>query len=386
MSLDESLDELLPSKHGQAGAVNVRQQRFTGKRWLGLIVLLFAIVFIVHLLALDAASDQFGINKPVQSTAFTTRMIAPPPALPATPVVAEPVVTQAVRTPPKVKPAPPAAPPKPVQTTSIVASEASVPTVVTVEPTPQTAEPGAAQTAPEASLPQVATGESGQPPAAFAAPSSGKHLYTVNFTVKTVLNRGQAELVWQQDGENYALDLSAKWSIFSLFEQTSVGRLSPQGLRPTRFSDKRFRKSELAAHFDHAQGKISFSANTPDAVLQAGAQDRISIILQLAGLLAADPTKYPPNTTLDLQTVSAREAEPWLFTVNEPETLNLPAGPQIAMRLTRNPRREFDQKVELWFAPALNFLPVRFRFTESNGEYVDAQLLSSQSLPDTLQR
>lgn len=394
MSPDASRDALHPAKHALAGAVDVRQQRSAGKRWLGLITLLFALVFIAHLFALDLASGQFGIDKPVQTTAFTTRMIEPPPAVPATPAKAAPVVNKAVRSRPKVKPTPPASPPKPVQSTSVLASDAPSPPVATAAPEPETTEPAAepsaepatAQTEPQAALPQPASGESGQPPPAFTSPSSGKLLYTVNFTIKTVLNRGQAELTWQHEGDNYALGLLAKWRIFSLFEQASVGRLSPQGLLPARFSDKRFRKSELAAHFDHAQGKISFSANTPDAVLQAGAQDRVSIILQLAGLLAADPANYPPNSTLNLQTVSAREAEPWLFTVNEPETLNLPEGPQLAVRLTRNPRREFDQKVELWFAPALNYWPVRFRFTESSGEYVDAQLQSSQSLPDVMPR
>ncbi|MDO8458154.1 MAG: DUF3108 domain-containing protein [Burkholderiaceae bacterium] len=386
MSPDASRDALHPAKHALAGAVDVRPQRSAGIRWLALIALLFALVFIAHLLALDLASGQFGIDKPVQTTAFSTRMIEPPPAVPAAPAKAAPVVTKPVRMLPKVKPTPPASPPKPVQSTSVLASETPNPPVATATPESGTAEPAPAQTEPEATLPQLASAESGQPPPAFTSPSSVKLLYTVNFTIKTVLNRGQAELTWQHDGDNYALGLLAKWRIFSLFEQTSVGRISPQGLLPTRFSDKRFRKSELAAHFDHAQGKISFSANTPDAVLQAGAQDRVSIILQLAGLLAADPANYPPNSTLNLQTVSAREAEPWLFTVNEPETLNLPEGPQLAVRLTRNPRREFDQKVELWFAPALNYWPVRFRFTESSGEYVDAQLQSSQSLPDAMPR
>lgn len=189
-------------------------------------------------------------------------------------------------------------------------------------------------------------------------------------------------MAWQHDGDSYAVDLLAKWSFLTLFEQKSVGRLSPQGLQPTRFSDKRFRKSELAAHFDTAQGKITFSANTPDATLQPGAQDRVSVILQLAGWLAGDPARYPAHSTLSLQTVSARDAEQWLFTVNEPETLHLSTGQQVALRLTRNPRREFDQKIELWFAPALNYLLVRFRFTEANGDFVDAQLQSSATRPD----
>jgi Protein of unknown function (DUF3108) len=170
------------------------------------------------------------------------------------------------------------------------------------------------------------------------------------------------------------------------FAWKSTGLLSATGLLPERFSDKRYRKSEVAAHFDRAQGKITFSANTPEAALQAGAQDRISVIWQIAGMLSADPKKYLPGTTFSLQTVSATDAEPWLFTVNEPETLNLETGSQIAWRLTRNPRREFDQKIELWFVPTMNYLPARFRFTETNGDYVDVVWQSVDNLPNTVLR
>jgi hypothetical protein len=227
---------------------------------------------------------------------------------------------------------------------------------------------------------ETAASVSGEPAPAFATPLAAKYTYSVIFTKNANSNRGSAELNWQHDGANYMLSLTASYFAIPVFIQNSVGQLASQGLLPTRFSDKRFRKSEVAAHFNHQLGKITFSANTPDAVLLAGVQDRVSVILQLAGLLAADPAKYPPGATLNLQTVSATEAEPWLFTVNEPETLNLPAGPQIALRITRNPRREFDQKVELWFAPGLNHAPVRFRFTETNGDYVDAQLQTTQYL------
>ena len=160
--------------------------------------------------------------------------------------------------------------------------------------------------------------------------------------------------------------------------------MTSQGLQPVRFSDKRLARSEVAAHFNYADGRITFSANKPDVPLLAGAQDRVSVIWQLAGLLAADPAHYPPGSTFTVQTVSSSDAEPWLLTVNEPETLNLPLGSHIALRLTRNPRREFDQKIELWFATGLNYLPVRFRFTETNGDYVDAVWQSIQPLPSGL--
>jgi hypothetical protein len=208
----------------------------------------------------------------------------------------------------------------------------------------------------------------------------------VIFTKNGNSNQGKAQVNWQQDGEKYALGLTASMLFIDVFTWGSAGLMSPTGLLPERFSDKRYRKSEVAAHFDRTQGKITFSANTPEAALLDGAQDRISVIWQIAGMLAADPKKYPPGNTFSLQTVSATEAEPWLFTVNEPETLNLETGSQIALRLTRNPRREFDQKIELWFAPAMNYLPARFRFTETNGDYVDVVWQSVDNLPNTLPR
>ena len=226
------------------------------------------------------------------------------------------------------------------------------------------------------------TSNTAQTAAAFTAQSSAKHLYSVIFTKNGNTNSGKAELDWRQDGGNYVLDLSASYLSIPVFQWKSAGRLMPQGLLPTRFSDKRFRKSEVAAHFNYELGKVTFSANTPDATLLPGGQDRVSVILQIAGLLVGDPAKYPPTTVFSLQTVSATEAEPWLFIVNEPEMLNLPTGQQMALRITRNPRREFDQKIELWFAPALNYMPVRFRFTENGGDFVDAQLQSSQALPE----
>jgi hypothetical protein len=218
------------------------------------------------------------------------------------------------------------------------------------------------------------------------ASNTGLHIYKVTFTKNGTVNQGDAQFLFNHDGDTYASNLMITYTLliktFNVFEFNSAGKLTTQGLQPLRFSDKRFNKSEVAAHFDYSSGKITFSANKPDVALQTGAQDRVSLFWQLAGLLAAQDSRYPVGSTVTVQTVSAADAEPWLFTVNESETLNLATGPQNALRLTRNPRREFDQKIELWFAPNLNYLPVRFRFTETNGDYYDALWQNVQPLPN----
>jgi len=215
---------------------------------------------------------------------------------------------------------------------------------------------------------------------AFKAPDSAKLKYQVNGQAKGLNYWASAELNWQQDGSAYEARLEVSAFLLGSRVQVSKGTLGVEGLMPTRFGDKT--RSELAAHFQRDKGIISFSANSPDAPLLKGAQDRLSVVLQLSSLLAADPTRFPTGTMLSFQTVSQREAEVWQFLVEKEELLPLPFGEINAIKLNRKPRREFDQQIELWFAPTLGYLPVRLRITNANGDFVD-QLLSKAEKPSS---
>ncbi len=213
---------------------------------------------------------------------------------------------------------------------------------------------------------------------AFKAPDSALLKYQVQGKAKNFNYWATAELNWTQDGTAYEARLEVSAFLLGSRVQVSKGHLGPEGLMPTRFGDKT--RNELAAHFQRDKGIISFSANSPDAPLLKGAQDRLSVVLQLSSLLAADPTRFPPGTMLSFQTVSQREAEVWQFLVEKEELLQLPFGEINAIKLNRKPRREFDQQIELWFAPALGYLPVRLRITNANGDFVD-QLLNKAEKP-----
>ena len=214
--------------------------------------------------------------------------------------------------------------------------------------------------------------------ATFKAPDAAFLKYQVQGQAKGFNYWASAELNWQQDGKTYDARLEVSAFLLGSRVQTSKGALGAEGLMPSRFGDKT--RSELAAHFQRDKGIISFSANSPDAPLLNGAQDRLSVVLQLGSLLAADPTRFPSGTMLSFQTVSQREAEVWQFLVEKEEMLQLPFGDISAIKLNRKPRREFDQHIELWFAPTLGYLPVRLRITNANGDFVD-QLLSKVEKP-----
>lgn len=213
---------------------------------------------------------------------------------------------------------------------------------------------------------------------AFKAPESALLKYQVLGQAKGLNYWASAELAWQQDGQTYESRLTVSAFLLGSRTQTSKGTLGPDGLMPTRFGDKS--RSELAAHFQRDKGIISFSANSPDAPLLKGAQDRLSVVIQIGSLLAGDPARFPLGTMLSFQTVSQREAEVWHFLVEKEELLQLPFGEINAIKLNRKPRREFDQHIELWFAPTLGYLPVRLRITNANGDFVD-QLLNKAEKP-----
>ena len=209
------------------------------------------------------------------------------------------------------------------------------------------------------------------PKVAYTLPGSTRLKYNVKATKDGLGFDARAELLWQQDGGSYNARLEVAAFLVFTRVQTSTGRLTPEGLEPTRFADK-FR-TELASHFERDKKLVTFSANTPQVPLLAGMQDQLSVFMQLAGMLAAAPAKYPAGSVITFETIGPRSPETWVLTVEGDETLNLPGGDQLTRKLTRKPRRDYDQTAELWLAPALGYLPARIKLTEKNGDFVDQQ-------------
>ncbi len=187
-----------------------------------------------------------------------------------------------------------------------------------------------------------------------------------------------AQLEWRHDGVRYDARMAVSAFLIGSRVRTSTGRLGELGLQPERFSDK-FR-SELAAHFDYGKQRITFS-NGPETPLLAGAQDQLSVFMQLGALIAAAPDKYPLGTTFSVQTVGPRSADPWILKLEKEETLDLPGGQLATTKLVRNPRREYDQKAELWLSSELGYLPARIRITQPAGDWVDQQWSETATEP-----
>ena len=357
------------------------------------------LVGLVHLLLLGLAPVAVGPEPSPLASKFSTRtiVIAPPaseaPAPAAAPAEAKPPPPPKPKRPREASVPKPKPKPAPVEPASSREPDATtLPPPETPDPTTQAATNSGA-TPPEAaaSAPAGATSPSGGTGTGTAAAAGGEASGTIAGTQAMKIPgsvtldfeaTGQSgaspqrgvfgELVWLQDGSRYDGRLTLKAVFFTLLNWHSTGRIGPSGLEPERYSESR--KSEVASHFVRDQGQIVFSNNAPPVPLLAGAQDRMSVMMQLGGLLAASPGRYPAGTRISVQTVGPRDADVWVFVVGDEENVSLPAGEYVTRKLTRTPRREFDRKLELWLAPAYGYLPVRIRQTEPNGDFADAQL------------
>ncbi|MDB5752796.1 MAG: hypothetical protein JWP65_3217, partial [Ramlibacter sp.] len=206
-------------------------------------------------------------------------------------------------------------------------------------------------------------------------PPSARFHYDVAVAAKGFSLRGRGELEWRNDGRQYEARLEISTPILPSRIQRSNGRITEQGLAPAYFSDKS--RSEQATHFDRERKRVIFSNNRPPADLVAGLQDRLSVLLQLAAMVAGQPANFPPGTDIVIPTASTRETEDWTFEVEGEENLQLPGGAVRALKLHRKPRKEYDQRLELWLAPRMDYAPVRVRLTNPNGDAVDQRWSST---------
>jgi hypothetical protein len=341
-----------------------------GKRLAWRLALLAVVVLAIHLWLLGGVPK---VIVPVpRATPFVAHTVEPapaqPPSPPATPKVA--MAEPPRPSPPVVKkqPAPPRAPETPAKAAAAPESQ---------KPAEQPQVATAREVAPSPPATTHASGSGSAPASRFVVLPSSRLHYDVTAQSKGFTLKGQAELDWHNEGGRYEaqMNMSSPLPFVKPRVQKSTGLVTAMGLEPERFSDKV--RSEEAAHFDREQGKVTFSTNKPEAALEPGAQDRLSIVLQLGAMIAGNPSKYPVGSQITVQTASTKEAEPWTFTVQGKEALDLPGGRTTALRLTRNPRKEYDVKVELWLAPGHAYAPVRLRLTQPNGDWVDQQWSST---------
>lgn len=234
---------------------------------------------------------------------------------------------------------------------------------------------GAGNAPPQGISLRAAPGQPRQTDLAYQAPPAQLLVFQVQGQVKGFNYSASAKLLWQPQGQSYQASQEISAFLLGARSQASRGHITAGGLQPDRFED-RARKKLRAASMDWVTGLARFEPEAPLARIAPGTQDRLSVFLQLAGMLAAAPQRYPSGAEITVPTASTKAVEPWTFQMHGPQQLELPGDTLDTLRLERLPRRAGDQKAELWLAPSLGYLPVRIRLSEGNGDYADLRLQS----------
>ena len=365
-----------------------------GRRTLAL-ALLAVVVLALHTLALRGPFAPAALRPSAPPTLvqpLDTRLIA------AAPVAAPPVRPAAESSPARErKPQPPQEPlkfkKKPAETLSerpqeapdliapdtasaVVTTPPDLPSAGTAPSSEPSAEssaaaPGAATDAPQAAAPPA--GLQTTPITAMALPPSVQLNYRMTGSAGGMAYQASAQLDWRNAGSHYDSRISVSAFLLGSRSLESRGEIDAGGLAPLRFADNS-RKREQAAHFEPAKKQITFSSNAPPAVWLAGAQDRLSVFMQLSGMLAGNPAAFALGTRIAIYTAGPRGAELWTFLVEAEELLQVPLGELVALKLTSQLRNEYDRRLEIWYAPSLGYLPARFRYTQVNQDFIDQQL------------
>jgi len=264
----------------------------------------------------------------------------------------------------------------PQQATQVAQAPSVASAQGTAEPTPAV---HAGATSPETNVaPEggaVPSLDAAQPDYDYLVPGSVRIHYKGSGTKGFLALPVSAELLWVREPKSYDARLELSLLGFSRV-QTSKGMVGPRGLEPLRFGDKT--RSEEAAHFQRAKGIVSFSGNGPDAPLMPLAQDLLSVYIQLASMWAANPARFIPGMQLPFQLIEKHRSGSRVFTVAATERLKVEGRDMVATRLVGDPSAQYDNRVEVWLAPTLEYLPARIRMTQANGDEVDIFWSSSE--------
>lgn len=226
---------------------------------------------------------------------------------------------------------------------------------------------------------QAADAASGEHPSARHAtnpPPSADLSYSLKIKQSGMSLSGTAAVEWRAGDGKYSVHTESRAAIFGkVLDNRSEGGIDEYGLAPVSFTEKRLRKEPYTTSFKRADKTIAFTESDATYPILGGEQDRSSAQWQLAAMARATPDKFKPGSEWRLFVAGRRDAEQWSFKVVKTESVQTGSGEVNAVHLVKAPPPDAQgQQVDLWLAPSMDWYPVRVRFNDTDGDFVDQTL------------
>lgn len=203
---------------------------------------------------------------------------------------------------------------------------------------------------------------------------------------------GNARVQWVRAGSRYQvhMDVAVGPSFAPLMSRnmTSDGELSEAGLVPRRYDEATklpFQSPRRVAVMFTPETVTLANGSTRAAM--PGVQDTASQFVQMTWLFTTQPDLLRVGNSISLPLALPRRMDRWTYDVLAEQRLYTPVGEIDTFHL--KPQRAGDRprgelSAEVWFAPSLQYLPVRIRIQQDADTYVDLMMDASplQAAPE----
>ncbi len=269
----------------------------------------------------------------------------PPPALPEPPASAPELAASS--------PEPPASAPESA-TAALAAPDAdAAPTLVP--------EPEATAAASEVAV-------AGAPAFLATWPSDTRLSYTLGGNYRGELH-GSARVLWQREGTRYHAAVEMSAGLLASLSFSSQGEITAGGLMPEVYEeDVRGRRRGVRIGED-VRLNNGRRVPRPEAV-----QDTASQFVELGHRFSTGQVPLVPGAQVRFAMARPGGIDDWIYDVVGEEVLYLPRlGPVATFHLKPRPLAKPRGPItaEIWYAPSLQYLPVRIKITQGPETYID---------------
>lgn len=215
--------------------------------------------------------------------------------------------------------------------------------------------------------------------ASFDWPPSTRLSYVMTGNYRGEM-QGTATVEWIRVGLQYQVHMEAivgaSFAPILVRRASSEGELGDSGLTPRRFEGEQrvaFRSRRWAMSFDAERVRLPEGREAPT---MPGVQDEASLFVQLTWLFTTQPQTLQAGRSIEVPLALPRRVEVWKYDVIGQETLKMPFGEVATVHV--KPRRlakpTTDLVAQMWFAPGLQYLPVRILVEQGADTFIDLQL------------
>ncbi len=175
---------------------------------------------------------------------------------------------------------------------------------------------------------------------------------------------GSARVQWQRASEHYQARIDIDLGLVSQV-MTSQGVVTDQGLAPTAYEETRVGKRRFVT----LQEKTVTLSNGSQVSRPEGVQDTASQFVELSHRFASGQLQLEVGRSVSFWMARPGGLDQWTYDIVDKEMLQTPQlGAVEAFHLKPRPIPNARGSIvaEMWFAPSLQYLPVRIRVTSGD--------------------